>query len=448
VKNSLLSLIQGIQVTDSNGTVIVNEQKGSTWVRANLELLLDSSLDFMASNELMYFGHDKNVPREVRGNDRTVIDGAGPSASTAFPENDPRKNPPYANRIAVFRARSAEAGAGPYTRTFIAYLPLRFIHSFFEQMNFPLTQLPLVLQFNINGCGTYTQACPWQCPEFSAYKTLGAVDATLGAVAGGVAPTTYSEARDQAIAAVNNATLIATDSAAAKPSAEIVKGVAERGGSAWTTGPRLFVKSVVLHEKEAQTYIAKAKSKHRHAITYTVADWTLFKPNDNGPTAGVVGVDQLIAPSVVRPSRVWVFPLDRTKSAVSLHTSSFPAAFSRTQMSNVQMQINNTPFYAQQIKSQYELYKLLQTQMTAGFGHSPITYTEFLNGINPYVFPLDRSDTINSNTTCQLQLQCDLSHPTGAVPVTDLWVLIERLETMIFEINESGVVVLVRQGAE
>ena len=45
-------------------------------------------------------------------------------------------------------------------RTFVAYIPLKFIHDFFAQMNFPMINLSLRITFNIAGVGSYTGLQP------------------------------------------------------------------------------------------------------------------------------------------------------------------------------------------------------------------------------------------------------------------------------------------------
>jgi hypothetical protein len=72
VKNSLLSLIQGVQIESGSGTSIVNEVI-STPILANLRLLIDSSTDFLDGNELMYFGKDQKIAANVSGADFGLV---------------------------------------------------------------------------------------------------------------------------------------------------------------------------------------------------------------------------------------------------------------------------------------------------------------------------------------------------------------------------------------
>jgi hypothetical protein len=75
VKNSILSFIQGLSVETGSGTVLVSEQM-STPIIANLRLLLDSSIDFIDGNELIYFGPDKTVEEDASGKLLSVVGGA------------------------------------------------------------------------------------------------------------------------------------------------------------------------------------------------------------------------------------------------------------------------------------------------------------------------------------------------------------------------------------
>ena len=65
-KASLLSLIQGLQITSSSGTTIVNEQTGATPIVANLKMLLDADVNWIESNEVHYRGKDNFVVQDPR----------------------------------------------------------------------------------------------------------------------------------------------------------------------------------------------------------------------------------------------------------------------------------------------------------------------------------------------------------------------------------------------
>ena len=141
VKNSILSLIQGVQVSTSDGKGLVNEQLMTVPIMANLRLMLDSSIDFLQCNELHYFGSDQNITPDVSIRGSTMLDGPSHQVTTAFPTLDPVRNPSLASRIAVFDSFATTAVPGAtWTRRFVVYLPLRFIHPIFEALDLPLTQ--------------------------------------------------------------------------------------------------------------------------------------------------------------------------------------------------------------------------------------------------------------------------------------------------------------------
>jgi hypothetical protein len=78
--------------------------------------------------------------------------------------------------------------------------------------------------------------------------------------------------------------------------------------------------------------------------------------------------------------------------------------------------------------------------------NTPITYTEFLNGVNPYCFDVSRSPLIDSNAPVDITITTDISVPAGNLPDIDLLVIVEKLETHAMKISTGGVVHTVVQG--
>ena len=198
VKNSVLSLIAGLDIRSSAGTPIDNDTSGAVGILANLKLLLDSSIDFYLGNELMFFGKDQYIEPDVsrKGAARlSMVGGVQPIVSTRMPQIDPFHNPALSSRIAVFDSRATnfvQIGGGPAGyRILVAFIPLKFLHDFFAQMHFPLPNLALKMQFNIAGVGSYSHHCPWTCPSAAAHRTLGHPDAATPIAAAAAAANPY-----------------------------------------------------------------------------------------------------------------------------------------------------------------------------------------------------------------------------------------------------------------
>jgi hypothetical protein len=431
IKNSLCSLIQGIQVTSSSGTSIVNEQQGSTAIMSNLRMLIDSSLDYLDCNELQFFGRDQNISNDVSGKDFSVVGGVSCRTTSAAPTIDPVHNPALASRISVFSsiAPKVPVGGGVYTQSFVVYLPLRFIHSWFACMDFPLNNAPFQLTFNVSGTAGYTGYCPFTCPSFAACSTLGSI-ATPVAIA------SFAD------------TLTAAVAASPKPTLTVAPRVTEHG---FPTGVRLYLKVVQFHDEEAVLIRKRIESGYRKTLVFPSADYhKIVLPSGqiqhNLPST-------LIGSSFVRPTRVWVLPT--VAGTLASEANSFPAAISTAgqYLTNTNILINGLQFYQSNLKSQYEFYKLLREQMIGSGASmawgSPISYIDFLKGgMNPYCFDISRNPTVDSNTQVALTLTTDIqSTVAGNMPALDVIVIVERLNTHILDISAGGVTMTCPQGA-
>ena len=129
VKNSILSMVAGLDIRSSAGTPIDNDTSGATSVLANLKLLLDSSIDYHLGNELMFFGKDEYIDPDVsrKGAARqSMVGGVQPGVTSRMPQIDPFHNPALSSRISVFDSRVSNfvvtAGTAGY-RTLIAIHP-------------------------------------------------------------------------------------------------------------------------------------------------------------------------------------------------------------------------------------------------------------------------------------------------------------------------------------
>lgn len=434
VKNSLLSLIQGIQIESGSGTSIANENT-STPILANLKLLIDSSTDFLDGSELNFFGKDQLIEANVSGADFSTVGAVSASATSSTGAAlgvVPYRNPAMSSRISVFTQRansyvdasgnSVNAGVAGF-QSFCAYIPLKFIHSFFAAMDFPMVNLSLKITVNIAGTSGYTSYCPWTIPTFPAISTLGPASA-----AAAIADVAHTLAPAVASATITSAAVVAT--------------MNDKRGMVQT--PKLFLKTVYFRAKEAEMLKKKIQQGFTKELVYTVSQYY--------PSSQVSGsVNQPIAQGLIRPVRMWVMPL--ASGTLASSANSFPSSIGPNYLTNCNIQLNGLPIYLNDFKSQYQFYKEFRTQCIAATSSqacgTPISFSDWLGGLNPYVFDLSRNPTVKSNNMCSLTLVTDVkvSATTALAGTFDLVVIIERLQTITLKVSEGGVEITTKQGA-
>lgn len=427
VKNSLGSLLQGLMVKSSNGTILVNEQDGSLPIVANMNLLIDSSIDFINSNGLMYFGKDVDQENSALGSALTVPVGAvrpTNSSGLGLPSQDFFRCQALASRISILATQASAptaTGVGTiHTQSFVSYIPLKFIHSFFRVLDFPIPNLNLRLTFNISGCGTFaSQYMPWSTHARPAHKAFKYADGAVDAVAAGTQPV-----------------ITRTD---------ISQQVVDRRGANHT--PMLFLKTITWSGKDGMAAAARLV-EDKKTLTYTVSDY--YKTNQFSSGSSITWP---IVNGVVRPTRLWVFPLP--VDTLTKTDNAFPASIGPNYLQNTQIMLNGNAFYTNKFDNQYQLYKEFETQLIgAGSSKSistPISYNDFLCGVNPYVFDLSRNPTVQSDTSCIIVLKSDVLVSATAAKIAtafDLTAVIERLQTMTLKIKDGGVEVLVKEGSD
>lgn len=457
VKNSILSFIQGLSVESGSGNVIISEQM-STPIIANLRLLLDSSLDFIEGNELMYFGADKTLEEDASGALKSVVGAAHGDVSmgqgSVSQALDFRFNPKLCNRITVLANREtviAAANPAPEYRSFVAYIPLKFIHDFFAQMNFPITNLSLRITFNIAGTGSYTGYVytPWSTPTFPAHQSMGDISAPAALKVNAVAAGAAVPADDIA------GTLAPAVPAAVVASSEVVPGLSDRFGG--KHAPRLFLKTVTFRAAEAQALKAKIVGGFSKELTYRVHVSNIYSQTYLANSLGS-GVNWPFVQGVIRPTRVWVFPLERdgsNKPALASTRNTFPSRIGKLALRDTNIVLNGDNFYNLPFKTQYDYYREFKTQLIGASSSqaaaTPIAYSDWISGFNPYCFDLSRNAGVRSNMLCTMSLVSDVIDQTtgvAAAGTVDLYVVVERLQVVTLKVSEGGVEVLVKQGAD
>lgn len=459
VKNSILSFVQGIVIDSGSGTSIANEQM-STPIVNNLRLLLDSSIDYVQGNELVYAGKDMHVETDASGQGLSVVGGVTGGASLGLGAvagmMDHRFNPALCHRITCFTNRATHFNGvpgptSPY-RLITAYIPLKFLHDFFAKMDFPMINLSLRATFNVAGVsgGPGQNYMPWCTPAFAASSSLGnsgfistAPPASIqtqpiaGTAAGAAFP---------GVAAYN---IVPITPAVAAPTivATVVGNATDQFGQA--VAPRLLLKTVYFNAEESKRLRDEIVKGYTKELVYSCSNYYYQQTPATQLTTNWAFVQ-----GVIRPTRVWVFPL--TAGTLGASNNSFPASTDKYILSNCNILLNGNNFYNNRFYTQYDFYREFKTQLigagSATACATPISYNDWISGCRPYVFDLSRNPTVKTNNLCTLTLATDIQDPTltpiaAPAAATDLWVIVERLQTVTFKVSEGGVEVVTKQGA-
>jgi hypothetical protein len=205
-----------------------------------------------------------------------------------------------------------------------------------------------------------------------------------------------------------------------------------------------------MHQEEVNKIAALTTKGFTKTVHFNSSVFHRIQLPSKGETTHSISSQQIGA-AFVRPQRIWVLPVAR--GTLGSETNSFPAVISAQgqYMNNFNLNMGGTPFYDKNINSQYEFYRLLREQMV-GEGQSllwntPITYTEFLNGINPYCFDVSRSPLVDTNAPVDITLTADFHAPEGdTLPDIDLLVIVEKRETHAMHFSTGGTVHTTVQG--
>ena len=216
--------------------------------------------------------------------------------------------------------------------------------------------------------------------------------------------------------------------------------------------PSLFLKTVYFTAEHAAKLASSIIEGFDKKITFTVA-----RAYPRQLTAA--HIDEPIARGVIRPSRMWVLPLE--KGTTSSETNSFPAVIGPNILTNFNIMLNGNKLYQNDFRSQYEFYREYKTQcIGAGAATqvaTPISFSDWCNGQAAYVFDLSRNPTVKSNNPNELQVIGDVKKQSwsanGDHSLADnndftLLTIVESLVTATIKVSAGGVVILTKPGTE
>ncbi len=376
-KQSCLDLLSGVLINLS-GNQIVN----------STNQMFYNNLRYQLKHDEAYKAHDTDL---CAGLDEAKEDLTKIGSGLARPTNSSADNPGLRKRIKNFKARLTKYDSGTKTLQGVFDIPLKYIHSFFEQCDFPMINSSFQLTFLLN-----TSASVSQYP-------VGLVPA------GTTAP--------------------ATDGTAAP------KIVVERTDE--LSEPRLYYSDLSWNASQANELWKRLQTPTGIQKKLYYFETELIKLNATTPAGLTTGFNGTISPSVVAPHRVFICsPLPRAweKSYCNVLPNSV------AKLKSVQFTLNNSPVYSRPLESEKEQYEELQREFSnVGSDICPTgwDYEKWRNANRVLVcnFTAHSKDKlINGNSTASIGATL---LPADATAV-DYYAIIERKKSCVIDMSSTG----------
>ena len=394
----------------------------------------------------------------------TVVDAAGasptvsagtafvfyaPTATSAFPPiavPNPGFNKGVWDRCQIFQNstvyRAGTGGSRVGTYDLIAKIPLRLLHDFFEQIDFPIINMGFNFQFILrqnNSSNTpgssvsQSVTCYQNCPPLMGAALWGSADRPYATFTAGLPSITYGSS----LPSVNSGSY-----------------------QMYGTGCRLYYRSIKLNPSENEQFKSKLMRGFTKKIKFISTDY--FQNNQTVSSS----INSIISPSIVWPLRVWVLlytscGIDISNSTTGALGGNFSNAVpgggdtsGRGQaaqcglqvvhgwLKNANILVNNQPYFKNNLQTVDDFWLQLKEQFNRNTG-SMLTYQDFCRNFRYHCFDLSRlSDRLPSKTEAvTLQLTADRADNTGGK--CDLVVMIERMNQVQFDFSASDVAVTV-----
>lgn len=489
-RDSILNLIRGLQIQTDNGQTIVNENGYLDFIN-NLRLKIEKNVDWSQSmSSLLHMSLDTSIVQGKHGGfHNNMVSQFLPNAlakgtsRNTEPNYDESKdeysftsnssigqttvsstittNPSYAvpnpcfnkgvwDRVQIFhnsskftgKKNSAQSGTNGERGTYdlVVKIPLRLIHDFFEQMDFPIINLGFNFTFYLRQPHTndVTQFAP---PDRNIPPLMVAsqwsYDGSLPSIGtGGYPAIAYGKS-------VQN--------------------------SGYGTGCRLYFRSIKLDPSNNQLLYAALGSQGGLKKSFKFISTDYFTPSE-GLTPSTTEKTYLISNSIVWPQRVWallytadILGNDSVSSAKSIsgalgggyQTDGVfgPQCSLQTVqgwMKNANILINNNPYFKSDLTTVDDFWNQLKDQFPPS-GASLISYDSFARLFRYHCFDISRlSDRLPSKTEpVSLQLKFDRADYNADTPDgfkagrCDLIVLIERVNQVDMSFSNSDVQIVV-----
>jgi hypothetical protein len=438
MKQSVLDFIGNITVATDQGQTIVNEV--NTHHINNIRYRLEHNVEWDYSEGEEYCSAHDSFPftlgdpsligsvadgyDTITGNNAAISSQTSPITNniTQFtpitstdnlpivPSNNPFFNKGFYNRIRLIRQNLTlpgftAANFNGYTTgsmLFTAVIPLRLLHDFFMQLNFPIFNIGFQINF-------YFNQSTGASPSLSHYPPLMTTDNQL-LLAGGVTAS-YKQA-------------------VAPP---VIKYV--------SPGVRLWYRSVKFQPQDTAKLGAMFEKGFTKSINFISTDYIV---GSGLPIAPGGPVDVTLTTIVVQPLRVWVlmYPQFLSTPTNALSRSDYASGCLIGLLRDCNIQINQMPYFKNVINMQgqnpQDWYERLKEQIDPQLG-AMISYTEFLQTYNLMCIDISRlSDRLQSPTQAvgvQITGTRSDTNPYNVIPVF----LIERMNQATFRFSSSDV---------
>lgn len=395
VKRAVTDFIYGLTLSTGSGSTIVSDVNIVTINQ--IRLLVESSFEmWQEQGSQLLFSKDKPA---------AVTNAFG---SALAPVADIASNTGLLDRANWFKQTCEYTGASGVIST-VVFIPLRHIHDFFMQLDYPIINLRLQMSFLLNMYSNGTVVPP-----------LGGRITTNSGTTTAVIP---------------NAAPTVTIGPATMP-----------GSNVSLTNCRIYYKTVKYHPEVNMQLAQKLAAGFTKMVEFRVTD--TYLPSASELAQGGGSITKLVSPSTIRPVRVWLLacpanalssstPASSTSSATN--TGYIPLAVYTGQFTNANILVNNSRYYNNDLVNAQDFYNVIREQFPENQGL--VSYSDFITTYRLHCFDLTRlKDRLkNPNEACSLQVNATR---VGAASC-DYYFIVERLQRCSLHLSsaESSVVV-------
>jgi len=382
-KQSLLSLVEGIQIKSGNGQTLVDE-RGSMYFSRNLDLLLNHDDDWEKSRgSELHFAVDRVKDSVQNGlvSSATIINPKGAKFTTAVSGTANSDSTVYNDGFAKrwsHLMNQRDSGATVNTMNVTVTIPLKYLHPFFAEggLDFPFinTRLQMYIYLNTTGA-SYSPLC-------------------LGTNAAGTVESAYTITHQ-----INN------------PS-------------------RIYYRNVLFSKDEA----SKVNSMLQAGIKKEV-QWDSY--DINRTYAAVSASSSFIhnvSPSTVNPKKIFLMMYPSSVDSVNWPSPVVTGPFGA---SNLNILVNNTRYFSSDLSNLEEQWDALRTLMPQDSGESVglLSFKDFKNTHRIHLLDISRSGKmVDPNAPVSLVV-------VGTAPATpcDFVYLVQKRFKMSIDFSTSEV---------
>lgn len=436
-KTSILDLITGIQINSGSGQTLVNDQ--SVQYINTIRRLLDTSFDaqYTNMNELQLW-KDTSLPATLGANAAaqnlfasqsqwaasipisadnsprpfilTNDTGVGGTPILPITSVNPLYNEGFDNRIRLFKANSTVGTSGlaaALSFNMTLFLPLRYIHPFFEKLDFPIINTRFQINF-YTPLISDTAAVTINCPFLTATANSAATQIAMPA-----------------------------------PAAKIV-------------GPTFMYYRKVTYSPEDSAKVGAMIAKG-HKITMEYPSMDFYPSIGAGAVAGYAAgskVTDLVSPSTVAPLRVWQLMMAVGYVAGSLANIQQEPFVTNTYLVLANILINSQRYYDNDLggnglaTARHDFWEVLDEQTVGhGFKENLGTLIGFRDFLTNYAFQVydvsrlkNRLPNPSEAVNLQVQWTSAAANPPGAVTANSIPLYLVERNTVAELIFSSGAV--------